>query len=114
MDKKIYFYSKKPRPRGIKQTKNKQTMALTAPRIVASIYGIDNGFGLKDISRANNGRTNNFTNVGQLKFYPAPLGTTSNGVTMQSIIEQSPSGMMAKATKYYTDSTVASIISNGA
>jgi hypothetical protein len=89
-------------------------MALTAPRIVASIYGYDKGFGLRDLPGATNGRANTFLNVAQLKFYPAPLGITSNGVIMNSIIEQSASGVSANPIKFYTDSTTSQLVSNGA
>lgn len=92
-------------------------MALTAPQIRASIYAIDRGFGIRDIPGAFNGRANIFVDMAQLKFYPAPLGTTANGVTMNAIIEELPTGLRVNSTKYYTDSTAGatgSIVSNGA
>jgi streptogramin lyase len=89
-------------------------MALTGPQINASIYGLDKGFGLKDFRTGGYGRANTFTNVAELKFYPAPAGTTADGVTMNAVIEQSAGGLNVNTRKYYTDSTVAQIKSNGA
>lgn len=92
-------------------------MALTGPQIRVSIYAIDRGFGIRDIPNAFNGRANIFCNVDFIKFYPAPLGTTSNGVTMNAIIEEMPNGLRTNATKYYTDSTAGAggtIVSGGA
>ena len=89
-------------------------MALTGPQINASIYAIDYGYGIKDIPGAFNGRANTFTNVDFIKFYPAPLGLTSNGVTMNAVIEEMPNGLVVNRKRYYTDSTVAQIKSNGA
>lgn len=92
-------------------------MALTAPRIYASIYAIDRGFGVRDIPGAFNGRSNTFTNLDFIKFYPAPPNTTSNGVTMNAIIEEMPNGLKVNPTKYYTDATAGAtgtIVSGGA
>lgn len=88
-------------------------MALTGPRITASIYAIDRGFGIKDIPNAANGRVNEFTNTAMLKFYVAPLGVTANGVTMNGVIEEQPNGLNQHRTRYYTVLTPAQIISGG-
>lgn len=88
-------------------------MALTGPRITASIYAIDRGFGPKDIPGATNGRINEFTNTSMLKFYAAPLSTTANGVTMNAIIEEVANGLNQPRYKYYTSLTPAQIISGG-
>lgn len=89
-------------------------MALTSPRITASIYAIERNFGgRRDIPGATNGRTNVFTNMTMLQFYVAPLAVTANGVTMNSVIEVYPTGLNQPSVKYYTDSTTAQLISNG-
>lgn len=87
-------------------------MALTGGRITASIYRINDNdliFG-----SAVTGRLNNFGIVGTI-FYPAPLGTTAGptSITMNSIIEVLPTGLRTNSTKYYTDATVAQLVSNG-
>lgn len=56
-------------------------------RIIASIYRIGN----YDFP-GNVGRLNNLPGA-LTHFYPAPAGTTVNGVTMQTIIELLPSGL---------------------
>jgi len=82
-------------------------MALTG-RIVASIYR----YNAYDIPNAAPGRTNSFPSAGCF-FYQAPLGITSNGVTINSIIELLPTGLNVPSTKYYTDSTITQLNSNG-
>ena len=41
--------------------------------------------------------------------YPAPSGTVANGVTMNSIVEVSPTGLNQVSVYFYTDVTVAQI-----
>lgn len=85
-------------------------MALTGGRIAATIYNI-NGNDLP-FGTANNGRLNNFPNVGVL-FYATPPGTLSAGVTMNAVIEVLPTGLRTSSNKYQTDSTVATLLSAG-
>lgn len=89
-------------------------MALTGGRVAASIYRI-NQYDLKNLlgtGPANQGVIYNFPSV-QCNFYPAPAGTTANGVTMNSIIEEIPEGLVVNSKKFYTDSTISSLLSNG-
>lgn len=88
-------------------------MALTGGRIIASIYRI-NQYDIKNVlgTPATQGVIENLP--GNLcRFYPAPANTTANGVTMNAIIDLLPTGLNQPVTKYYTDSTVAQINTNG-
>jgi hypothetical protein len=77
-------------------------------RIVASIYRT----GVNDIPGGNMGRAYTF-NSQQCLTYPAPAATVANGVTMNSIIELLPEGLVVDSKKYYTDSTSAQLVTNG-
>ncbi len=46
---------------------------------------------------------------GAIMVTPAPSGTTSNGVTLNSIITVLPTGLVVPPGKYYSDRTVAQI-----
>ena len=85
-------------------------MALTG-RLVANIYG-KNGNALEGQSGTQNGRKNYFSNSGN-QFYPAPTGTTYNGITCNSVIEVYPSGLNVNSEKYYAVETVAELVTNG-
>lgn len=89
-------------------------MALTG-RIIASIYRI-NQYDLKNSSGApaSAGKSESLPSAMCL-FYPVPGTTTvtAAGVTMNSIIELLPTGLNQQSTKYYTDSTVAQLQTNG-
>lgn len=41
--------------------------------------------------------------------YPCPSGTVANGVTMNSIVEVSPTGLNQTPVFFYTNATVATI-----
>lgn len=83
-------------------------MALTG-RITASIYN-RNGYDLPNAGV--DGITENFpSNLTQ--FRATKAGTTANGVTMNSIIEILPTGLVVNPTTYLTDSTPAQLVSNG-
>ena len=75
-------------------------------RIIASIYrhGTWNFPGVT-------GRLNNFPGALTM-LYPAPAGTTVNGVTMQTVIQLLPSGLQTPQDdnlKYYAAADVATI-----
>lgn len=75
-------------------------------RVIASIYKIDN-YEFPGVT----GRLNNFPGA-LTHFYPAPAGTTVNGVTMQTIIQLLPSGLGIPGIpgrKYYSAADVATI-----
>lgn len=89
-------------------------MALTG-RIIASIYR-KNQYDLKSAigAPATQGIDESFPGALCL-FYPVPPTNpvTANGVTMASIIELLPTGLNQPSTKFYTDSTVAQLQTNG-
>ena len=85
-------------------------MALTG-RLIANIYG-KNGNALESKSGVQNGRTNYFSNTGN-QFYPAPDGTSYNGVTCNSVIEVYPTGLKVNSDLYYAVETVADLVTNG-
>lgn len=83
-------------------------MALTS-RIVANVYG-KNAY---DISKGTAyGRKEYFANTGNI-FYPAPIDTTYMGVTVNSVIEVLPTGLVVDSDKYYCVETIAQLVSNG-
>lgn len=83
-------------------------MAATG-RIVASIYS----FNGNPIGRAGlSGISNSFPSS-QTMFFAAPLGTTANTVTINSIIVLLPDGLRVNNKEYGTDSTVAQLQTNG-
>lgn len=87
-------------------------MALTG-RIIASIYRI----GQNDLKNpagtpAVQGISHSLPSA-QCAFYALPAGTTANGVTMASIIELLPTGLNQPVKKYYTDSSISSLQTNG-
>jgi hypothetical protein len=83
-------------------------MALTS-RIVANVYGID----AYDVSKGiANGRKNYFPNTGNL-IYDAPINTTYMGVTVNSVIEMLPTGLVVDSKKFYCVETVAQLVTNG-
>lgn len=89
-------------------------MALTG-RVNASIYRKDQ-YDLKSNigAPATMGVPQSFpTNL--CNFYPAPSGTTANGVTMVTIIEELPSGLYnnGMSHKYYTADTITTLNTNG-
>lgn len=80
-------------------------------RIVASIYRK----GINDLPNPGPlimGRSYTFNSQSCLT-YPAPAGTTAAGVTMNSIIELLPTGLIVDSKLYYTDSTPAQLVTNG-
>lgn len=85
-------------------------MALTL-RIVANLYG-KNGNALERQGDTPNGRKNYFANTGN-DFYAAPIGTSFNGVTCNSVIEVYPTGLKVNSDLYYAVETVAQLVSNG-
>lgn len=81
-------------------------MALTG-RVIASIYGINgNAVGTAQ------GMYNSFDKT-QVYFYPAPSGTSFNGVTCNSVIVLLPTGLNQQGSKLYTDATPAQLVTNG-
>lgn len=89
-------------------------MALTGGRVAASIYRI-NQYDLKNLlgtGPAIQGITYNFP-ANQCNFYPAPASTVANGVTMNSIIQELPEGLVVNSKYYYTDSTITQLLANG-
>lgn len=90
-------------------------MAITGGRITASIYAL--GFNGREPVPFKEpgtimGRTHNFPNVG-CYFYPAPAGTTAEGITIASVIVLVPTGTNQSGTIYWTDSSVSAIVSGG-
>ncbi len=85
-------------------------MALTL-RIVANLYG-KNGTPLEKQGGTQNGRKNYFANTGN-DFYAAPIGTSFNGVTCNSVIEVFPTGLRVNSDLYYAVETVAELVTNG-
>ena len=86
-------------------------MALTG-RIVANLYG-KNGNALEGKSGTQNGRLNYFANNMGSTFYAAPVGTSFNGITTNSIIEVFPTGLKVNSDLYYAVETVAQLVTNG-
>ncbi len=74
----------------------------------AYIYGIDAPGGNTDIAAAG-GQLNGFTSSG-VHFYPTTSVRGTAQVTCAAIIEVLPTGLNQKSTKYYTDSTVATLV----
>lgn len=85
-------------------------MALTS-RIVANLYG-KNGGALENKTGTQNGRLNYFANNGNT-FYAAPVGTTFNGITVNSVIEVFPTGLKVNSDLFYAVETVAQLVTNG-
>lgn len=85
-------------------------MAVTE-RIIANIYG-KNGNALEKQGTTPNGRVNYFPYNGNI-FYPAPAGTSFNGITCNSVIEVFPTGLNQSSNKFYAVETVAQLVTNG-
>lgn len=85
-------------------------MALTG-RIIANVYG-KNGNALEKQGSTPNGRTNYFSNSGN-QFYPAPAGTSINGITCNSIVEVYATGLNQINTTFQCIETVAQLVTNG-
>jgi hypothetical protein len=81
-------------------------MALTG-RLTASIYSINQN---QNGAFGSNGKTFNLP-AALCEFYPET--GSYNGVTTNSVILLLPTGLNQPPTKFYTDSTVAQIISAG-
>lgn len=81
-----------------------------ALQFAASIYRIDQN----DLNSAPGipailGRTHSFPSQG-VRSYPLQAGVTANGVTMNSVIALLPTGLNQPEDKFYTDRTVAQIV----
>lgn len=86
-------------------------MALTGPRIVASIYGAQ-GPAAAGAPIGTMGRTLQLAFGVGVSFYDQ-INSVGN-VTCNSIIEVQPNGLQLHPTKYYSVQTAAQIISGGA
>lgn len=80
-------------------------------RIVFSAYrknqfDLNSALGVPAIQGVSQNLPNALCNI-----YPAPANTIANGVTMQSIIEELPTGLYknGQSTKYYTPTDIATL-----
>jgi len=74
----------------------------------AYIYGIDAPGGNTEIAAAG-GQLNGFSQAG-VHFYPTTAVRGNAQVTCNAVIEVLATGLNQKSTKYYTDSTVATLV----
>lgn len=82
-------------------------MALTGRVIFSSYPYSGNGHQLNKM-----GVSHNLPSA-LVKFYAAEANTKSGTVTINSIVELLPTGLNQKGQKYYTDSTVTQLSTNG-
>lgn len=79
--------------------------------ISAYIYGIDSPGGQTEISAA--GGQQNLFAVGGVHIYPTTSARGKANVTCAAVIEVLPTGLNQISTKYYTDSTMATLLASG-
>jgi hypothetical protein len=73
----------------------------------AYVYGIDAAGGSTEIAAAG-GQLNSFPSAGT-HFYPTTAVRGNAQVTCSAVIELLPTGLNQVSTKFYTDSTVATL-----
>jgi hypothetical protein len=78
--------------------------------IQAFIYGIDSPGGQTDIASAA-GQLNLFTVGGGIHFYPTTQVRGAAQVQCNSVVEVLPTGLNQISTKYFTDKSLATILS---
>jgi hypothetical protein len=78
--------------------------------IQAFIYGIDSPGGQTEIASAS-GQLNLFTVGGGIHFYPTTQTRGTAQVQCNSVIEVLPTGLNQISTKYFTNKSLATILS---